>query len=180
MALIKCTECGQDISTEAPVCPHCGKPNLPIPQKAPEQNLPKKGTAKAIIGFLILGLIFFTFYCITRASASYSGPGTFVGNLSQDLNRGDFKKVFNDIFSSNQDNKSIHTSPASVKTNSGTQVALQEVKNLGYDFYLGEIETSGTTNINDDLKNQITKVAYTGQFPPSLLKSDPIIILNNL
>ena len=30
MALTKCTECGQDISTEAPVCPHCGKPRVSI------------------------------------------------------------------------------------------------------------------------------------------------------
>ncbi len=182
MALTKCTECGQDISTEAPVCPHCGKPNTstistPI---ATDPSLPKKGTAKAIVGFLILGLIFFTFYCITRASSSYSGPGTFIGNLNQDLNRGDFKKVFNDIFSGSPISKNPQTAPASVKTNSGIQVALQEVKNLGYDFYIGEIETSGTTNINDDLKNQITKIAYTAQFPTSPLKTVPIIILNNL
>jgi hypothetical protein len=183
MALIKCTECGQEISTEATSCPHCGKPLVhvnPITINEADPSVPKKGTAKAIVGFIILGLIFFTFYFVTRASSSYSGPGTFIGNLNQDLNRGDFKKVFNDIFSSGPTSKSSQTPSASVKTNSGTQVTLQEVKNLGYDFYLGEIETSGTTNINDDLKNQITKVAYTAQFPTSLLKTVPIIILNNL
>ncbi len=26
MALIKCSECGKEISSEAKVCPHCGKP----------------------------------------------------------------------------------------------------------------------------------------------------------
>ena len=26
MALIDCKECGKEISSEAPACPHCGKP----------------------------------------------------------------------------------------------------------------------------------------------------------
>jgi RNA polymerase subunit RPABC4/transcription elongation factor Spt4 len=180
MALIKCIECGQEVSTEAKMCPHCGKPKTftPIISTVVEEDVPKEGTAKAIIGFLILGLLFFGFYCLTRANSSYSGSGTFIGTLSQDLNRGDFKKIFNDIFPSQQNNA---IAPSSNRpTSNGTQVPLQEVKNLGYDFYVGEIESSGTTNITDDLKNQITKIAYTAQFPISLLKSVPIIILNNL
>jgi DNA-directed RNA polymerase subunit RPC12/RpoP len=28
MALIKCVECGKDISSAAPICPHCGRPQL--------------------------------------------------------------------------------------------------------------------------------------------------------
>ena len=67
-----------------------------------------------------------------------------------------------------------------VQSQSGHQIPLQEVKNLGYDFYIGEIDSTGTTNITDDIKNQVTKIAYTGQFPTSLLKTVPIIILNNL
>jgi hypothetical protein len=177
MALVKCSECGQDISTEDPVCIHCGKANTPTVQKDADQTLHKKGVTKAIAGFLILGIIFFGFYYMIRANASYSGQGTFIGNLTQDFNREGFKKVFNDIFSGGQNNPN---SPVSVKSSNGTQITLQEVKNLGYDFYVGEIETSDTTNINDDLKNQITKIAYTAQFPVSLLKSVPIIILNNL
>jgi predicted amidophosphoribosyltransferase len=51
MSLIKCTECGQDISTEAPVCPHCGKPNLSIAPTsvAVKSTVPKKGTARVIV-----------------------------------------------------------------------------------------------------------------------------------
>jgi hypothetical protein len=180
MSLIKCIECGQDISTEAIVCPHCGRPNTPLASVSPviSNDGHKKGTAKAITGFLILGILFFGFYYLTRANSSYSGTGTFIGTLSQDLNRGDFKAFFSDIFS-NQKHSAILSSP-NRPTNSGTQIALQEVKNLGYDFYVGEIESPGTTNITDDLKNQITKIAYTAQFPTSLLKTVPIIILNNL
>ena len=53
---------------------------------------------------------------------------------------------------------------------------IQEVKNLGYDFYLGQIEEPGVNDINDDVKNQITKVVYDTHFPETLLKSTPIII----
>lgn len=180
MSLIKCTECGQDISTEAFTCPHCGRPNSPSTVVSPtiSDEGPKKGTAKAITGFLILGLVFFGFYYLTRANSSYSGSGTFIGTLNQDLGRGDFKAFFNLIFSGQQNTTIM---PASNKpASSGTRIALQEVQNLGYDFYVGEIESPGSTNITDDLKNQITKIAYTAQFPTSLLKSVPIIILNNL
>jgi ribosomal protein L37E len=30
VALIKCRECGKDVSTEAATCPHCGAPTKPI------------------------------------------------------------------------------------------------------------------------------------------------------
>ena len=69
MALIKCTECGQDISTEATVCPHCGKPSKPIVHEIVDPSLPKKGTAKAIIGFLILGLIFLAVAALTFSAS---------------------------------------------------------------------------------------------------------------
>lgn len=34
MALIKCSECGKEISSDAKSCPHCGKP-LPRPKGKP-------------------------------------------------------------------------------------------------------------------------------------------------
>ena len=58
------------------------------------------------------------------------------------------------------------------------QVSLQEVNSLGYNFYVGQIDS--TNNITDDLKNQIIKIAYNAHFPASLLKKIPIVILNNL
>ena len=57
---------------------------------------------------------------------------------------------------------------------------IQEVKNLGYDFYLGQIEESGVDDLTDDLKNQITKIIYTAHIPEIILQKTPIIILNNL
>ena len=47
MALVPCRECGQQISTEAPICPHCGVPEPwrrsappPIPRLAPAATAP--------------------------------------------------------------------------------------------------------------------------------------------
>lgn len=54
MAIIKCTECGQEVSTEAEVCPHCGKPNNP----AVVGQLQKKNRSEQfVISIIILVLI---------------------------------------------------------------------------------------------------------------------------
>jgi hypothetical protein len=150
MALIKCTECGQDLSTDARVCPHCGKPSKPIVPVI-NQQYPKKDTWKAITGFTIVGLVFIGLY------VGFNGIPLTLHQLGL---RGIVQ-------------------PAQTHS-SGQQIPLQEVKNLGYDFYVGQIDTAGTVDITDDLKNQITKIAYNAQFPTSLLKTVPIIILNNL
>jgi DNA-directed RNA polymerase subunit RPC12/RpoP len=34
MALIKCSECGKDVSDKAASCPHCGAPLLPAARRA--------------------------------------------------------------------------------------------------------------------------------------------------
>lgn len=57
MALIQCPSCGQMISEQAPMCPHCGHPianvnyyNSPQPQPQPQ---PKSGNnSKVIVGVL--------------------------------------------------------------------------------------------------------------------------------
>ena len=35
MALIMCPDCGQSVSSEAPACPHCGRPIRPTVAPAP-------------------------------------------------------------------------------------------------------------------------------------------------
>jgi hypothetical protein len=174
MSLIKCTECDQDISTEAPICPHCGKPNTSVTPIQVEKIQSKGGSWKIAGYILLIAILFSGIYYFAFANQS---DGTFIGKIAQDLNRGNIKNVFNDVLS---DPKSNMQPSVQDQPDNHTQVALQEVKNLGYDFYVGEIESAGTTNINDDLKNQITKIAYTAQFSTSLLKDVPIIVLNNL
>lgn len=65
MPVLACPDCGHDVSTMAPVCPHCGRPmnapqsalQPPAPMTSPEETL-WKGTPspKVLIG-RILGLI---------------------------------------------------------------------------------------------------------------------------
>lgn len=47
MALIKCPECGKEVSSDAKTCPHCGKPI--------GNNVEVTGCGKAVL--IILGVI---------------------------------------------------------------------------------------------------------------------------
>ncbi len=42
MALLKCNDCGKDVSTEAEACPHCG-----CPQKEEQVGVPKCPTCNS-------------------------------------------------------------------------------------------------------------------------------------
>ena len=61
MALIKCSECGKEISSEAKVCPNCGKP-LVIEQPIAQEDtsdcskvaIISIGAILMIIGFFLL------------------------------------------------------------------------------------------------------------------------------
>ncbi len=63
---------------------------------------------------------------------------------------------------------------------SSNQIPLEQVNNLGYTFYLGQIDYPNTNDLTDDLKNQITQIVYNAKFPESMLKNIPIIIVNSL
>lgn len=154
MALIKCIECGQDISTESFICPHCGKPRIPTSIKIKQaENI---RATRELTKLWILVVIFI------------GGFGGFylIRDLSQINHSYNYQSILNP--------------PASPAPDKSKEISLQEVKNLGYDFYVGQIDSVNTVDITDDLKNQITKIAYDTHFPISLLKDIPIIILNNL
>lgn len=57
MALIKCEECGKEISDNAGVCPHCGNPIKPVEIEATS----KKWKVVKIISWsaFIIGILFF-------------------------------------------------------------------------------------------------------------------------
>lgn len=149
MTLIVCTECKQQISSEAISCPHCGCPNTILLNT---QHLGRGYTRKFIIGVTLLLLLGDVFYLAKESSQIKSHDSLYVPVRQQ-------------------------ITPSLDKSK---QVVLQEVRNLGYVFFLGQIDSASTTVITDDLKNQITKIAYNAHFPASLLKNIPIIILNNL
>ncbi|WMC11573.1 hypothetical protein PU634_04215 [Oceanimonas pelagia] len=52
MAIIKCSDCGNDISTSAATCPHCGRPN-------DNQDPPKRSVGVLLgLGIFLLPIIF--------------------------------------------------------------------------------------------------------------------------
>lgn len=51
MALTKCPDCGSDVSTEAPTCPKCGRPNTPPKKTSPIAA----GCGVIILIFLVVG-----------------------------------------------------------------------------------------------------------------------------
>lgn len=54
MALIQCPACGQMISEQAPVCPHCGHPIANVNYYNSPQPQPKSGNnSKVIVGVLV-------------------------------------------------------------------------------------------------------------------------------
>lgn len=75
MAIIKCPECGQEVSDKAPYCPHCGvkiageaqpQPSAPEQEKpSPEQPPQKKNSLKtplivgAVLCLIIIGTLFY-------------------------------------------------------------------------------------------------------------------------
>ena len=59
MALIKCPECGKEISDEATSCPNCGHPMRKMEASAPPLNQPKKKKHGCLIAVLVFVVIAF-------------------------------------------------------------------------------------------------------------------------
>ena len=81
MALIKCPECGKDVSTEAEICPYCGYPIKKQDVSTRSENptyytgsaAPKKKKNGCLTAFLIvLGVLLFL-YAVGSNGASSSG-----------------------------------------------------------------------------------------------------------
>ena len=97
MSLIKCTECGQDISDQAPSCPHCGLPlsaknlsSVPSEARKVDLNVEKfEMTSKKwkkylmfAIPLLVIGLPLFFFNLMigmTTGTTSSSAGWFFLG-----------------------------------------------------------------------------------------------------
>lgn len=73
MALIKCKECGKEISSDAKSCPHCGKPNQ---EAAITAKITKKITRKISplqIGIIGTGVLVLIFVLVVVATAPPNG-----------------------------------------------------------------------------------------------------------
>ena len=49
MALIKCPECGKEISDKAPACIHCGYPLNPVPTSSPTPSSSSGETLQQVL-----------------------------------------------------------------------------------------------------------------------------------
>ena len=130
---------------------------------------------KVIKVFLIVILLSFIGYFVWEAQTLNSqscGNGTFAGNMAQSANTYGYSVYWDVFVLKNYEHICI--------LNKSNSVTLQEVNNLGYTFYLGEIEHSNTTNLTDDLKNQITKIVSNAHFPKNVLINTPIVVVNNV
>jgi len=59
-------------------------------------------------------------------------------------------------------------------------ITLQQVNNVGYTFYLGQIDYPDAMEIGDDIKKEITDIIHKANFPKSLLDNLAIVIVNTL
>ena len=57
MALIQCGECGGNMSSEAPACPSCGKPNKAA-VRAKENSRQSLGCLIIVLSFFLIGFSF--------------------------------------------------------------------------------------------------------------------------
>lgn len=73
MALIKCPECGQNVSSNATRCPNCGCPIESIKSAilSVQKSKVKKGLRYLLL--FILGILCFTFVCISVQRLSHRG-----------------------------------------------------------------------------------------------------------
>ena len=68
MALIKCQECGEEISDQAAVCPHCGYPVKKIERKAEIKVSLKRKVLPLVLAIMLIALAVFAALYIKQSS----------------------------------------------------------------------------------------------------------------
>lgn len=63
---------------------------------------------------------------------------------------------------------------------SAEMIPLQQINNVGFTFYLGQIDYPNTPGLTDEIKNNITQIIYDAKFSNNLSKNIAIIITNTL
>ena len=70
MALIKCRECGNPVSTEAAACPHCGAPQRPVAQQERPPQKQGVGFCGCLTVAMIAVVIFWVIYRYVQDSGT--------------------------------------------------------------------------------------------------------------
>lgn len=79
--LIKCRECGKEISSQAAACPHCGCPVWQPTEGTPPKMEPEKKTGGKWWLFLILGIFL---ACVISATTTINGESVFKREYTED------------------------------------------------------------------------------------------------
>jgi len=87
-----------------------------------------------------------------------------------------FKIKKTDINSESKTTQTTHT----LITSSAEMIPLQKISNVGYTFYLGQIDYPSAAAITDQTKNDITQIIYDAKFSKNLSQNIAIIITNTL
>jgi hypothetical protein len=79
MALISCKECGQTVSTEAAVCPHCGAPQRPpvpppLPASSEERVIYRDNLVAVTTTRVIVGGATYALRNVTSVAMTYTPP----------------------------------------------------------------------------------------------------------
>lgn len=110
MALINCEDCGQQVSTMATSCPHCGYPlqeqGIPAatpPPVAPPPPPTRRGTSPwTVIGWIVLAVLLLFLYSCMKFAANYAetsapaAPGSALSQVSDAARGPNYQVKVND------------------------------------------------------------------------------------
>jgi hypothetical protein len=74
----------------------------------------------------------------------------------------------------------IQTLKQKQATDAANAIHVQTVNNVGYTFYLGQIDIPSASPLSDDAKNKITEILYRDNYPKKLLANTAIVVVNTL
>lgn len=90
----------------------------------------------------------------------------------------DYFPTFSD--SPSQKKLSNNMTQASTKQLGQNTIELKQINNVGYSFYIGQIDYKDTKPLDDELLNNITQVLADSLIPKKLLKDVAIVVVNTL
>lgn len=138
MSMIKCAECGKEISDKAPSCPNCGCPTSSQNSATSNTtNIPKpKGAAKnaliigCIIGLVVIALMAIAFVVNHKKTASVNKESTLLAQKDTSANLG------NEQSSSNNTQPSSNNAPQiKIHKESPPLTLIKEIENIPASTY---------------------------------------------
>ena len=145
MSLIKCPECGKEVSDKASTCPNCGGPLTPSVQNAPTKDASVKPQKKGH-GCLIMIIVFLLISIAVSIAVSQGAK-----DMEKHPEKYDDSIAAKYIDVTNEESKNIDTVLESC--------GIPQVKNIEHDELLDNAHFDGETGyritINDNLDNII-------------------------